>query len=137
MNLCISVVSVVMSPPFIIPLTFFMVSIVKHLSILLIVHKKPQLLVLLILTIAFLVSVLFLSTLVYVISFFLLIFGSVCSGFLAPWGVTLGLFEIFIFFFITIYHHKFITINFSRASLAGPHKFGHVLSSFSFVLRYF
>ena len=100
--LCISVVSVVTSPfSFLILLIwvlslFFLVSLANGLSILFI-FSKNQLLVLLIFATVFFVSISFLSTLIFMISFLLLTLGFVCSSFSSFFRCKVRLSILFIF----------------------------------------
>ena len=78
------------------PFLFFLMSLTNGLSILFI-FSKNQLLVLLIFAVVFFVSISFISTLIFMISFLLLTLGFDCSSFLVPLGVRLDcLFEIFL-----------------------------------------
>ena len=73
-------------------------SLAKDLSILFI-FSKNQLLVLLIFTIVSLISFSFISALIFMISFFLLIWGFFCSSFSIYFRCKLGcLFDIFLVF---------------------------------------
>ena len=112
-----------------IPLSFFLlVSLAKGLSILFI-FSKNQLLVSLTFYIVFLVSISFISTLIFVISFLLLTLGFIC-----PFS---GSQVVYLSFFCFL-RQVFIMMNFPlRTAFAASHEVWYVVISFSFISYYF
>ena len=142
--LCISAVSVVTSPfSFLILLIwvlsfFFLMSLANGLSILFI-FSKNQLLVLLIFAIIFFLSISFISSLIFMISFLLLTLGFVCSSFsssfrckvrLFIWDVSCFFFffkgiplffkKLFIYLFLAVLRLRFCARAFSSCGERGP-----------------
>ena len=90
---------------------FFLMSLDKHLSILFIFSEK-QLLVSLIFSIVFFISISFISALIFMISFLLLTLGFVCSSFSSCFRCKLGYLRFFLFlllvhFFLIFFYNCF------------------------------
>ena len=136
MILCISVLSVVISPfSFLILLIWlfslcFLMSLANGLSILFILSKN-QLLALLIFAIVSFVSFAFISALIFKISFLLLTWGSSCLPFLVALGVELG----YLFYFFSCFlKYAYIAMNFPlNTAFIVSHRFWVVVFSFSFI----
>ena len=96
---------------------------------------KNQVLVLLIFTIVFFVSISFIFALIFRISFLLLTLGFVCSSFSSSFRCKVRL---FIWDFSCFLRQDCIAINFPlRTAFATSHRFWIVVFSLSFVSRYF
>ena len=138
MILCVSVMSVVTSPTFLIlliwVLSLFLRSLAKGLSILLI-FSKNQLFFSLIFSMVFFASISLISSLVFMISFFLLTSRLVCSTLSSCFRCKVSL---FIWAFSCFLRWACIAINFPlRTAFAASHRFWSVVSSLSFAARYF
>ena len=140
MILCTSVMSIVTSPFSFLTLLiwvlslFFLISLVKGLSILLI-FSKNQLFVSLIFSMVFFVSISLISALIFMISFLLLTLGLVCSSLSSCFRCKVSL---FIWAFSCFLRWACIAINFPlRTAFAASHRFWSVVSSLSFVSRNF
>ena len=96
------------------------------------IFSKKQLLVSLIFSIVFFISVSFISALIFMISFILLTLGFVCSSFSGCFRCNIMLFiqDFFSFPDVNLYH-SIITAS------AVSHRFWIIMFSFSFVSRYF
>ena len=140
MILCIFGMSVVTSPfSFLILLIwvlslFFLISLAKGLSILL-MFSKNQLFVSLIFSMVFFISISLISALIYMISFLLLNLGLVCSSLSSCFRCKVSL---FIWAFSCFLRWACIAINFPlRTAFAASHRFWSVMSLLSFASRYF
>ena len=136
MILCISVLSVVISPfSFLILLIwffslYFLMSLANGLSILFILSKN-QLLVLLIFAMVSFVSFAFVSALIFKISFLLLTLGFFISSFSSCCRCRVRL---FIWLFSCFLRYACIAMNFPlRTAFTVSHRFWVVVFSFSFV----
>ena len=110
--------------------SFFLMSLAKNLLILS-VFSKNQLLVSLIFSV--LISILFLSSLILIVSFLLLTLGFICSFFRIPLNDRLGGLRFFLFFEVGLFATNFPL----RTAFAVSHRFWKLVFLFSFVLRYF
>ena len=140
MILFISAVSIVISPfsflflPIWTLSLFFVMSLAKGLSILLI-FSKNQLLVSLLFSVVFFVSILLISALVFMISFLLLTLGLVCSSLSSCFKSKVSL---FIWTFSCFLRWACITINYPlKTASAASHRFWSGVSSLSCSARYF
>ena len=115
------------------PFPFFLMSPAKSLSFLWI-FSKMQLLVSLIFSIVFFVSVSFISALIFMISFLLMTLGFVCSSFFSCFSYKARLFNLD---FSYILKWDCITVNFPfRIAFAVSNMFWIDLSSLSFFSKY-